>query len=186
MNPAAHPAVRVRLRPTRPADLPYVLRLEHDPSNLPAVLPWELAQHEAALRFPDFRHFMLEAGPGLEPAGFVILSGCRSPHQTIELKRLVSHHKGLGHGRAALRLVKQLVFDDLQAHRLWFEVRERSVATRTLAESEGFVLEGRLRDAVRTVADVDADAPARESLLLLSMLTAEFGTRRAQRLELLG
>ena len=46
-------------------------------------------QHEGAVRFPDFRHFIVEAGSRLSSAGFVILQGCRNPHHSIELKRLV-------------------------------------------------------------------------------------------------
>ena len=46
---------RVRLRPTMQSDLDYVLSLEQDPANLPFITPWERTQHEAAIRFPDFR-----------------------------------------------------------------------------------------------------------------------------------
>ena len=57
---------RVRLRPTMQSDLDYVLSLEQDPANLPFITPWERTQHEAAIRFPDFRHFIIEAGAGLD------------------------------------------------------------------------------------------------------------------------
>ena len=80
---------RVRLRPTMQSDLDYVLTLERDPENLPYITPWEKIQHEAAIRFPDFRHFIIETGPGLERGGFLILIGCRNQHQSIELKRMV-------------------------------------------------------------------------------------------------
>ena len=48
---------RVRLRPTMQSDLDFVLSLEQDPENLPFITPWERTQHEAAIRFPDFRHY---------------------------------------------------------------------------------------------------------------------------------
>ena len=48
------------------SDLEYVLSLERDPENLPYITPWERIQHEAAIRFPDFRHFIIEARPDLE------------------------------------------------------------------------------------------------------------------------
>ena len=60
---------RVRLRPTMQSDLDFVLSLEQDPANLPFITPWERMQHEAAIRFPDFRHFIIEAGAGLDAAG---------------------------------------------------------------------------------------------------------------------
>src|SRR3954466_7374551 len=115
--PVAPPA-RVRLRPTMQSDLDFVLSLERDPENLPFITPWERTQHEAAIRFPDFRHFIIEAGPGLDAAGFIILIGCRSQHRSLELKRMVVRAKGHGCGRAALRVVKKIAFDDLGAHRL--------------------------------------------------------------------
>jgi len=159
------------------SDLDYVLTLEHDPANLPDITPWERMQHEAAIRFPDFRHFIIEAGPGLDAVGFLILIGCRSPHHSLELKRMVVQTKGQGMGRAALRLVKKIAFDDLGAHRLWLDVKARNLRAKALYDSEGFCLEGRLRDAVRVADGYD-------SLWLLSLLQTEFDQRRASGLEL--
>jgi diamine N-acetyltransferase len=169
---------RVRLRPTMQSDLDFVLTLERDGQNLPFITPWDRTQHEAAIRFPDFRHFVIEGGPGLEAAGFLILIGCRSPHHALELKRMVVQHKGQGLGRAALRVVKKIVFDDLGAHRLWLDVKARNLRAQGLYQSEGFQLEGTLRDAVR-VGD------SYESLTVLSMLAREFEERRRHSLELL-
>ena len=66
---------RLRLRPTMLSDLDYVISVELDSHNLPFITPWERTQHEGAVRFPDFRHFIVEAGDGGERAGFVILQG---------------------------------------------------------------------------------------------------------------
>src|SRR5438105_3093744 len=107
----AHRApARVRLRPTMSSDLEFVVSLEQDPVNLPFITPWERTQHEAAIRFPDFRHFIVEGGAGLDAVGFVILIGCRSQHQSLELKRMVVSSKGEGYGRAALRFAKKVAF----------------------------------------------------------------------------
>lgn len=169
--------VRVRLRPTMQSDLGFVVSLEQDPENLPFITPWERTQHEAAIRFPDFRHFIVEAGEGLEAAGFVILIGCRSPHHSLELKRMVVQSKGRGLGRATLRVVKKVAFDDLGAHRLWLDVKQRNTRAQALYDSEGFVVEGVLREAVKVEGGF-------ESMVLMSMLAAEFAQRRAQALEL--
>ena len=40
----------------------YVVSLEQEPENLSFITPWERTQHEAAIRFPDFRHFIIEGG----------------------------------------------------------------------------------------------------------------------------
>lgn len=171
MNP------RVRLRPTMQSDLEFVLSLEHDPENLPYITPWERIQHEAAIRFPDFRHFVIETGPQLEAGGFLILIGCRNQHQSIELKRMVVRDKNQGYGRAALRVVKKIAFDDLGAHRLWLDVKKRNTRAKALYDSEGFTFEGELREAVKVQGGFD-------SLLVLSMLQSEYAERRTVAKEL--
>ncbi|WP_332823788.1 GNAT family N-acetyltransferase [Ramlibacter sp.] len=168
---------RVRLRPTMQSDLEFVLSLERDPENLPYITPWEKIQHEAAIRFPDFRHFIVEAGPGLEAGGFLILIGCRNPHLSIELKRMVVRDKHQGYGRAALRVVKKIAFDDLGAHRFWLDIKKRNQRAQALYRSEGFVQEGELRQAVKVQDGFD-------SLVVMSMLQEEFAQRRAGALEL--
>lgn len=166
-------AARVRLRPTMQSDLDFVLSLERDPGNLPYITPWEKIQHEAAIRFPDFRHFIIETGPGLEAGGFLILIGCRNQHQSIELKRMVVRDKGQGFGRAALRVAKKVAFDDLGAHRFWLDVKKRNTRAKALYDSEGFAFEGELREAVKVEGGFD-------SLIVLSMLQAEFAARRGR------
>ena len=168
---------RVRLRPTMQSDLDFVLSLERDPENLPYITPWEKIQHEAAIRFPDFRHFIIEAGPGLDAGGFLILIGCRNPHLSIELKRMVVQDKHQGHGRAALRVAKKAAFDELHAHRLWLDEKSRNTLARAFYDSEGFTVEGVLREAVRVQGGF-------ESLVVMSMLRREFEQRRGNILEL--
>ena len=172
----ARAPVRVRLRPTMQSDLEFVLSLENDPANLPFITPWERTQHEAAIRFPDFRHFIIEGGEALDAAGFLILIGCRSKNLSLELKRMVVQSKGGGLGRAALRVAKKVAFDDLGAHRFWLDVKTHNTRAKALYDSEGFVVEGTLREAVKTAGGF-------ESLVVMSMLQAEFAQRRQQALE---
>ena len=154
------------------SDLDFVLSVERDAGNLPFITPWERTQHEGAVRFPDFRHFIVEAGTGTQATGFVILQGCRSPHRAVELKRIVLQDKGQGLGRACVRLLKQMAFRDLHAHRFWLDVKSKNLRAQQLYESEGFVVEGTLREAVRL--DVGYD-----SLVVMSMLEGEYASRRA-------
>jgi RimJ/RimL family protein N-acetyltransferase len=176
-SPPDRTHARVRLRPTMQSDLEFVLSLEQDEVNLPHITPWERMQHEAAIRFPDFRHFIIEGGADLDAVGFVILIGCRSRHQSLELKRMVVQAKGHGYGRAALRVVKKVAFDDLGAHRLWLDVKSHNLRAKALYDREGFVVEGLLREAVRVADGFD-------SLVVMSMLLKEFKARRAQALEM--
>jgi RimJ/RimL family protein N-acetyltransferase len=164
----------LRLRPTMLSDLDFVISVEQDAQNLPFITPWERIQHEGAVRFPDFRHFIVEAGAGYQSAGFVILQGCRNPHHSVELKRIVLQSKGQGLGRACIRLLAQMAFRDLGAHRFWLDVKSLNHRALALYRSEGFVEEGRLRDSVKTSDGYD-------SLVVMSMLEAEYQALCARR-----
>ena len=162
----------IRLRPTMLSDLDFVGSVENDPANRPFITPWERVQHEGAVRFPDFRHFIIEAGEAYPSAGFVILQGCRNPHGSVELKRIVLQPKGLGYGRACVRLLAQMAFRDLGAHRFWLDVKENNARALALYRDEGFVEEGRLRDSVKT-------EDGWQSLVVMSMLRDEHAARLA-------
>jgi len=164
----------LRLRPTMLSDLEFVATVEDDPANRPFITPWERVQHEGAVRFPDFRHFIVEAGDGYPSAGFVILQGCRNPNASVELKRIVLQPKGQGYGRACLRLLAQMAFRDLGAHRFWLDVRSANARALALYRSEGFVEEGRLRESVKSGSGYD-------SLIVLSMLKDEYEAAVATR-----
>ena len=169
---ATRSGLKVRLRPTMISDLDFVQSVEDDPANRPFITPWERVQHEGAIRFPDFRHFIAEAGEGWPSAGFVILQGCRNPHGAVELKRIVLQPKGLGYGRALVRLLAEMAFRDLGAHRFWLDVKENNARALALYRDEGFVEEGRLRDSVKS-------GDGWESLIVLSMLRDEHAARLA-------
>ncbi len=165
-----------RLRPTMLSDLDFVISVERDSHNLPFITPWERTQHEGAVRFPDFRHFIVEGGDDDAGIGFVILQGCRNPHGSVELKRLVLQTKGQGLGRACVRLLKKMAFRDLHAHRFWLDVKQLNTRALALYASEGFVEEGRLRESVRVSID---GADGYDSLVVMSMLDREYQARLA-------
>ena len=177
----AQPLPAVRLRPTMASDLDWVLGLERDSHNLPFITPWERTQHEGALRIPDLRHFIVEIEGHGERSGFVILQGCRNPHRSVELKRIVLQPKGIGAGRACVRLLKQMAFRDLKAHRFWLDVKALNGRALDLYRSEGFVEEGRLRESVRITID---GADGYDSLVVMSLLDREYQARVALSLEL--
>ena len=171
----------LRLRPTMLSDLDFVQQVESDSRNLPFITPWERAQHEGALRFPDFRHFIVEAGAAGERDGFIIVQGCRNPHKSVELKRVVLQSKGQGLGRRCVRLLKQMAFRDLRAHRFWLDVKALNTRALALYAGEGFVEEGRLRESVR-VAGENPDM-GWDSLVVMSLLDREYEARVALGLE---
>lgn len=162
------------------SDLDFVISVERDSRNLPFITPWERTQHEGAVRFPDFRHFIVEGGEDYTGIGFVILQGCRNPQRSVELKRLVLQTKGRGYGRACVRLLKQMAFRDLRAHRFWLDVKQSNTRALALYAGEGFVEEGRLRESVRVSID---GADGYDSLVVMSMLDREYQARLALDLE---
>ena len=164
------------------SDLEFVQSVETDARNLPFITPWERTQHEAAVRIPDFRHFIIEGGRNDEEGsreGFVILQGCRSPHRSVELKRIVlrpaAHGRGLG--RACVRLLKQMAFRDLGAHRLWLDVKSLNVRALALYASEGFIEEGRLRESVRLLGL--GEGAGYDTLVVMGLLDREYQARVA-------
>lgn len=186
---AAGARMSLRLRPTMLSDLDWVVSLERDGANLPFITPWERTQHEGAIRFPDSRHFIVEAGgAGDAPvrAGFAILQGCRNPNGSVELKRLVLEAKGRGLGRAAVRQLKAMAFAQFHAHRFWLDVKALNTRAFELYRSEGFVEEGRLRESVRMSRPPgapQAGADGYDSLIVMSLLDREYQARVALGLE---
>lgn len=177
-QPTGADTAPVRLRPTMLSDLDFVTGVERDAHNLPFITPWERTQHEGALRIPDLRHFIVEAGVAGERDGFVIVQGCRNPHKSVELKRIVLQSKGRGLGRRCVRLLKQMAFRDLHAHRFWLDVKALNTRALALYASEGFVEEGRLRESVRVHGTDGYD-----SLIVMSLLDREYEARLALGLE---
>lgn len=171
----------LRLRPTMLSDLDFVTSVERDAHNLPFITPWERTQHEGALRIPDLRHFIVEAGAAGERDGFVIVQGCRNPHKSVELKRIVLQSKGRGLGRRCVRQLKRMAFRDLHAHRFWLDVKALNTRALALYASEGFVEEGRLRESVRAYVGEGTDGY--DSLVVMSLLDREYEARVALGLE---
>jgi diamine N-acetyltransferase len=157
----------VHLRPTTPADLDFVVGAEGDPDSAPFILPWTRERHAQALAEADLAHLVIEGPDGHGRAGFVLLAGLTSPHESIEFRRIVVTAKGQGLGRAAVRAVKRLVFVERKAHRLWLDVKEHNARARSLYQSEGFVVEGVLRECLKSGSGFD-------SLVVMSMLAGEY------------
>ena len=98
---------------------------------------------------------------------FVILAGIDPPGGSIEFRRLVVQEKGVGFGREAVRLVKREAFRHFRAHRLWLDVFEHNQRAKALYVSEGFKVEGMLREHVNWQGEW-------RSLVVMSMLRREY------------
>jgi diamine N-acetyltransferase len=157
----------IQVRPTQVDDLAFVLQAEHDPANALFVEQWSHDRHVAALTDPDFAHCIVERRSDAQPIGYIILAGLKNPHQSLEFRRLVITDKGHGYGRAAVRLVKQLAFEQYRVHRLWLDVRAHNRRAQQLYQSEGFVIEGTLRECTKVEDHFS-------SLVIMSLLCSEY------------
>ncbi|MGC9526468.1 MAG: GNAT family N-acetyltransferase [Limnospira sp.] len=160
-------SLNIRLRESKIEDLEFVIGAENHPDNCPFVSQWSREEHEAAFSDGDRKHFIVENIETSQPVGYLILEDVKSPHKSICLKRIVMTEKGKGYGRETLRLAKHLVFETLKAHRLWLDVKDYNTRAKWLYESEGFVVEGLLRDCYRSRGQF-------ESYYILSMLEDEY------------
>ena len=156
------------LRPTVRADIDLIVGWELDPDNSPFIEPWEKQRHLGAMSDPDIDHLVADVAGAL--VGFVILAGLDGSHDSIEFRRIVINEKGKGHGRATVQAVVERAFGNHGAHRLWLDVKDDNARARSLYESAGFVIEGRLRDCLKT-------GDRYESLILMSMLSDEYRAR---------
>jgi RimJ/RimL family protein N-acetyltransferase len=153
----------LRLRRTTPEDLDFVLRAEQHEENRPFVIAWPRTQHHETLANTDLMHLICETVENARAVGYIILAGLQNANQAVEFRRLVITDKSHGFGREAVKLVKKLAFEKLNAHRLWLDVKEQNHRARRLYESEGFVVEGILRECLKTETGFD-------SLVVMSML----------------
>ena len=155
------------MRRTAEGDLDFVLAAEGALENRRFVGQWTQDEHREALSNSDLAHFVVERVEDGRPVGYVIMAGLLDANRSVEFRRVVVTEKGKGYGREVLRVVKQMAFEELKAHRLWLDVRERNERARRLYESEGFVSEGMLRECVSV-------GGGWESLVLMSVLEQEY------------
>lgn len=158
------------LRHTTVADLASVIAAESAPENAAWVMQWPAERHEAALSDPDMLHCVIQQAQNPSMVGYCLIAGLESPHNAIELRRLVIIDKGKGYGRQSLRLIKRLTFERLGAHRLWLDLFETNTKALSLYESEGFSKEGLLRDHVYR-------GGVYHSFIVMSILASEYYAR---------
>ncbi len=156
---------RLCLRPTTPADCPFVVSVERHPDNVPHVEDWSEEQHRAALDRPGIAHWIIEHN-GLA-VGYAVLEGTEDPNASLLLRRIAIVSKGRGIGRGALLLIARFCFDVLGFHRLWLNVATGNRRAFNVYRRLGFVEEGVARESVR-VGDRFI------SMRVLSMLDREY------------
>ena len=183
LETSLHPKlpITVHLRLTTPCDLDFVVVAEQAEQAGDTIGCWSREEHYGALQSSTFAHYIIERD-SIErdsdryPVGYLILQDVNHPHRNLQLRRIVVSEKRRGYGRAALRSAKQLAFATYGAYRFWLEVKPYNSGAHSLYQSEGFVMEGTLRDCVQLNSShqLHQEGHCRVSLVVMSILRPEY------------
>lgn len=155
------------LRKTKIEDLEFVIESERKHENAQFVGQWTKEQHIYSLNDSDILHIIVESIATSKPIGYLIIAGIENKNNSIEFRRFVICEKGNGFGKEALKLVKELAFTKLKAHRLWLDVRLKNIRAKNVYKSMGFKEEGILRECIFHDDEY-------ESLIVMSILKNEY------------
>ncbi|MCL6604832.1 MAG: GNAT N-acetyltransferase [Paenibacillus sp.] len=156
----------IKIRRTDIEDLEFVIRTEHDNENKSFITQWTIEQHIAALTNSDCLHLVIE-DLSSNLVGYSIIFGLENKNANVELMRLAISQKGKGYGGKSIRLLQQFIFEHLEAHRLWLDVREHNERAKSLYERLGFQREGMLRECIKTTEGY-------QSLIIMGLLKNEY------------
>jgi RimJ/RimL family protein N-acetyltransferase len=158
-----------RFRRATAADLAWILAREAEARAGGYLGGSTREEHEASLRNPANEYWIAERD-GI-PVAELILRGVSSPHQSIELQRIIVATPDRGIGALVMEWALARCFREHGAHRVWLHTFEQNERARHLYTRLGFTLEGTLRDCIRW-----SDG-SRRSQLLFSMLQPEYEDR---------
>lgn len=155
------------LRLTEISDIDFVLNAEQEEENAQYVGQWTRDQHIESLSNEDILHIIVEDIKLQKPVGYLILAGIKNVNRNIEFRRIVISEKNKGYGKETLKLIKELSFEKLKAHRLWLDVRFKNKKAQSVYKSQGFKEDGILRECVLYKGKY-------ESLIIMSILEQEY------------
>jgi RimJ/RimL family protein N-acetyltransferase len=121
-------------------DISFVMATERLSGYEQLVGRWSDAQHRTALT--NGRHAYFIARLNSEPVGFAIVRDWASPERVTHIKRMAVSRPGLGHGKALLAQLVELIFRDTDAYRIWLGVFPENARARRAYEAVGFQAEG--------------------------------------------
>jgi ribosomal protein S18 acetylase RimI-like enzyme len=148
--------MEVKLRPTRPDDLPYVTALERRPDNVEMIGQWSDDEHLGAIAGKDRReHWVIERHG--RPEGFLIAYDCSTAGAGVYVKRVLVDRKERGTGSAALASYLEIVFARPGVDRVWLIVRNHNARAQAVYGKLGFV---RVDDTSEEARRYDAVAEA--------------------------
>jgi len=155
----------LEFRDSIPGHVDQILAMEAGDQHF--ICSYSRQRHLECMASEEERHLSIFREGSELPVGFIILRQINNPHRALEFRRIVIADKGKGYGRQALQWIKHYCFEELGFHRLWFDVFTFNRRAIHLYESEGFIREGTLRDALLVAGHY-------RSLHLYSMLSEDY------------
>lgn len=143
-----------------------VISIESEQENKPFITPYDKNRHFQVIDSKDEEHLTVWERDTEKIVGFIILAGLENPNLSLEFRRIVIQNKGKSFGRQCLQLTKEYCFDILKFHRLWLDVFDDNERAIALYKSEGFKVDGHLRDIIK-------QDDIYRTLILLSILENE-------------
>jgi diamine N-acetyltransferase len=144
----------------------FIIDIEAEQENKNFITAYDRNRHVQVIDSKDEQHLTVWNKNTNEIIGFIILAGLENMNLSLEFRRIVVKSKGKGFGRQCLRLIKEYCFRQLRFHRLWLDVFEDNERAISLYKSEGFQVDGHLRDVVK-------QGEKYRTLILLSILENE-------------
>lgn len=155
---------KIRLESTRLDNISKIVQFERDNSEF--IGQYDFDRHQSVIESDDEMHLSIFDNSNNSLIGHIILAGLTNTNESIEFRRIVVSKKGKGFGKESLKLIKKYCFEDLNTHRIWLDVFEANYIAIKLYESQGFRIEGFLRDSVKRDGKYF-------SLLIMSILSSE-------------
>lgn len=160
----------VLLRPTVPADLDFVLRLERDDYNRRFIGQWTDEEHAAAIRGDRARRHRIIERDGMA-AGYVITYDGRGISPSLYVKRILVADKERGTWQAAMRALLDEAFASAELAFAWLLVREWNARAQAVYRKLGFARYEPEGDEAAALARY-AEAPGPESFRMRIDATA--------------
>lgn len=155
---------KIRFELTKLDNICKIIHIEKDNSEY--VGQYDIKQHKDLIDDEDGLHISIIEKSNSSLIGYIILAGLTNTNDSIEFRRIVVSKKGKGFGKDSIKLIKKYCFEYLNAHKIWLDVFEDNYRAIQLYKSQGFSIDGILRDSVKRNGKYF-------SLLLMSILNNE-------------
>lgn len=160
----------IGIKETVYSEIDLIINIESEKGNNNFITAYDKNRHIQVIDSTDEQHLTVWDKNTNKFIGFIILAGLENTNLSLEFRRIVVKSKGKGIGRQCLQLTKKYCFNQLKFHRLWLDVFDDNERAISLYQSEGFQVDGHLRDVIK-------QGDKYRTLIILSILDYEHEER---------